>query len=322
MFMSVGQAARKWHISERRVRILCSEGRIDGVVRAGWAWNIPVDAPKPADGRRLRHLKNLELRSGVSDFSRLETLRSELAALDGKERQSFLLRYRDTVSRMIESALACEQVPASGEQISRLYAGSAVPELDQKTQLLALNFRSILLRAALGTGLGPLGGTVRIPQGRFSEQRLAGLYRMLVQGVADEDLGSYRNAALPPANPQPNDNRLFPVSLQMETMMSQYENEWSCFHPLVRAVFLFGELLRIRPFDSFGWVFATLVLGLELISGGYPPTMVGRTRLDEFKASMLLTRKRGNYGNVVRLLEQSLLYELHFLLHKETFDGL
>lgn len=35
MYMSIKQAAKKWKISDRRVRILCSEGKISGVLREG-----------------------------------------------------------------------------------------------------------------------------------------------------------------------------------------------------------------------------------------------------------------------------------------------
>ena len=51
MFISVKQAAEKWGISDRRVRILCSEGKIPGVIREGRSWKIPADARKPEDGR-------------------------------------------------------------------------------------------------------------------------------------------------------------------------------------------------------------------------------------------------------------------------------
>lgn len=51
MYMSVKQTAEKWGISERRVRTLCSEGKIPGVTREGRSWKIPKDAQKPADGR-------------------------------------------------------------------------------------------------------------------------------------------------------------------------------------------------------------------------------------------------------------------------------
>ena len=51
MYMTVKQAAEKWGISDRRVRILCSEGKIPGVTREGRSWKIPAAAKKPGDGR-------------------------------------------------------------------------------------------------------------------------------------------------------------------------------------------------------------------------------------------------------------------------------
>ena len=320
MFMSVRQAAQKWDISERRVRILCSEGRIDGVVRSGWAWNIPKNSPKPGDGRQLRHLKNLELRFGSLDLSRLDTLHTQLSCMKGNE-TAFLVKYKQLLVRFIEISFACEGIAVTAGQLSLLFRGEFVPGLAMETQLLALNCRSILLRFIQETGLGPCKGLKKESQ-RFSEQRFSSLYRTMMQGIDDEDLALYRKVSIPPANPQGNDPRLFPVSVQMEILMSQYENEWIQFHPLVRALFLYGELLRICPFEHYCNVFATLVLAGELLFGGYPPVLVDLSHLDEFKASLMLTRKRGNYQNVVRMLEQSLLYELTQLLPKETLHGL
>lgn len=51
MYISVKQAAEKWELSDRRVRILCSEGKIPGVIREGRSWKIPEEAKKPEDGR-------------------------------------------------------------------------------------------------------------------------------------------------------------------------------------------------------------------------------------------------------------------------------
>lgn len=51
MFMTVKQAADKWGISDRRIRMLCSEGKIQGAYQEGRGWKIPIDATKPADGR-------------------------------------------------------------------------------------------------------------------------------------------------------------------------------------------------------------------------------------------------------------------------------
>ena len=50
-YMTLAEASEKWGISERRIRTLCREGRMEGVVRFGRAWAIPIDATKPADKR-------------------------------------------------------------------------------------------------------------------------------------------------------------------------------------------------------------------------------------------------------------------------------
>lgn len=61
-YMTAQQAAEQWGISDRRVRILCSEGKIAGAKKVGKFYRIPTDAVKPQDGRikedkALRYLK-------------------------------------------------------------------------------------------------------------------------------------------------------------------------------------------------------------------------------------------------------------------------
>lgn len=51
MFMTVKQASEKWGISDRRIRVPCSEGKIPGAYQEGRGWKIPADAKKPVDGR-------------------------------------------------------------------------------------------------------------------------------------------------------------------------------------------------------------------------------------------------------------------------------
>lgn len=50
-YLSISQMAEKWGVSRRRIQVLCSENRIEGAVKIGFAWAIPIDAKKPADGR-------------------------------------------------------------------------------------------------------------------------------------------------------------------------------------------------------------------------------------------------------------------------------
>lgn len=50
-YLSISQTAEKWGVSRRRIQALCSENRIQGAVRIGFAWAILNDAVKQADAR-------------------------------------------------------------------------------------------------------------------------------------------------------------------------------------------------------------------------------------------------------------------------------
>lgn len=73
MFMTIKQASEKWGISDRRIRVLCSEGKIPGAYQDRRSWKILGDAEKPADGR---------YKSRESILSRIEQKKKEL---DGRD---------------------------------------------------------------------------------------------------------------------------------------------------------------------------------------------------------------------------------------------
>ena len=50
-YLSIAQTAEKWGLSKRRVQVLCTGGRIPGVMRIGTVWAVPADAEKPKDAR-------------------------------------------------------------------------------------------------------------------------------------------------------------------------------------------------------------------------------------------------------------------------------
>jgi AraC-like DNA-binding protein len=54
-YMSVREAAAAWGIPERRVRKLCEDGKIDGLIRIGGERGIPRDAAVPAVGAARPH---------------------------------------------------------------------------------------------------------------------------------------------------------------------------------------------------------------------------------------------------------------------------
>ena len=49
--LTIKEVAKLWGISERRINVLCQEGRIEGAKKFGNTWAIPSDAEKPSDLR-------------------------------------------------------------------------------------------------------------------------------------------------------------------------------------------------------------------------------------------------------------------------------
>ena len=73
--ITVKEAAKLWEITERRVTVLCKEGRIEGAYKKNRSWVIPMDAEKPADSRiktgvyrKTKTLPDLPLPVGISDY--------------------------------------------------------------------------------------------------------------------------------------------------------------------------------------------------------------------------------------------------------------
>lgn len=62
-YLTTVELSKKWGISSRRIGVLCSEGRIDGVVKKGKTWLIPDDAKKPKDAR-IRSGKYVKEKTG------------------------------------------------------------------------------------------------------------------------------------------------------------------------------------------------------------------------------------------------------------------
>jgi hypothetical protein len=50
-YQTIKEVARDWGVTQRRVQVLCAEGKIPGVTKFGKSWAIPVGVKKPADGR-------------------------------------------------------------------------------------------------------------------------------------------------------------------------------------------------------------------------------------------------------------------------------
>ena len=52
-FLTTAELSDVWGISQRRIAILCKEGRIDGAVLKGKTWLVPAKTKKPENMRKV-----------------------------------------------------------------------------------------------------------------------------------------------------------------------------------------------------------------------------------------------------------------------------
>lgn len=263
-YISTKEAAQKWGISERRVRSLCSEGKIEGAARCGdWVWSIPAGTQKPADGRTLRYMKNRALKTGNQDYREADKLRSNAN------------QYSLTIDRKIEitlDALVYDNTDISHEQLLKIFQLENQPDVSLERQVLALNMINALSSIPFD----------------LNEKRLLELHSRLMMSIDERNAGAYKL----------NDNQ----SQLTEAMFEQYAGPWSVLHPIARSAFLFAELLRIQPFEKGVPELAFILLANEIYKAKLPPAVFGPGKIDELKAALASTAIRGNTQMLVSMI--------------------
>lgn len=308
-YISVKEASKKWGITERRVRILCSENRIDGVTKSSWAWNIPSNAPKPSDGRIIRHIKNVDLRVNSINFKNLIEKHEKFNKIVSGQKK-YLNYFDDSINRFLIMAFSQENLDES--DIIRVLNKEYVPSLSYSSQLMILNAKSIIVNCFKQTGYGPIVPTQSKTDPFLSNNRLREINDCLYKGIDDYYVSKYRDK--PSKNASSLEDKEVDVAVQIETLIFQYESEWESLNSLVKATFMFSQLLKIQPFLKHNFLFASIIFSIILLEGHYPLAIIPIDLIQELKANLTLTLKRGNYSNLVNMFEVSLISELDSLI--------
>ena len=263
-YISTKEAAQKWGISERRVRSLCSEGKIEGAARCGdWVWSIPAGTQKPADGRTLRYMKNRALRTGSQDYREADKLRGSTT--------QYTLGTDKKVEIVLE-ALLYDNTDISLENVLSIFNLENQSDIPLDKQILVLNMRSTLNQIPFD----------------LNEKMILDLHRRLMMSIDERSAGVYKLGG----------NQ----SQETEAMLEQYAGPWSVLHPIARASFLFAEIMRIQPFDKGTAELAFVILANEMYKAKLPPALFGASQIPELKAALASTAIRGNSQMLVSMV--------------------
>lgn len=268
-YISTKEAAQRWGISERRVRSLCAEGKIEGAARCGdWVWSIPAGTQKPADGRTLRYMKNRSLRTGSQDYREIDRLRSSMNLSSLTE---------DRKAEIVLEALIYDNTDLTLDNVTGLFSLEAQQDIPLEKQIMALNMKSCL-------GMIPF---------ELNEKTLLDLHRRLVMSIDEKNAGCYKLGG--------------GQGQETEAMLEQYNGPWSVLHPVARAAFLFCEILRIQSFEKGSDEIAFILLANELYKAKLPPALFGANQIQELKAALASTAIRGNGQMLVQTIIDSII---------------
>lgn len=259
-YRSVAQIAEQWGISDRRVRILCQQGKIDGVIRKGRAWLIPADAVKPADGRTTRYQRNDSPYEGL--LAEVDSMKAEL----DKRRpltQGELQRLRDEfLVEYTYNSNAIEGNTLTLQETALVLEGITVDKKPLKDHLEAVGHRDAFLYVQNLV-------KHKVP---FSESIIKQIHTLVLMD-RPEDRGVYRRipVRIMGACHVPPDPVLVPE--QMENLVAEFAVNKK-LHPIERAALFHLKFEGIHPFVDGNGRTGRLILNLMLMQAGYPPINV------------------------------------------------
>ena len=248
-YIKVSQAAEKWGISSRRVRILCAEGKIDGVIRKGKLYMIPENAIKPRDGRF----------SSSSIFDEIEYKREKLNAMRpltsgelNRLRQEFIIEFTYHSNAIEGNTLTLQETAIVLE-------GMTVDQKPLKDHLEVVGHRDAFLYVRdIATKEVPL-----------NESTIKDIHSLVLMNQP-EDKGVYRriNVRIVGAYTEPVAPYL--IEPKIKDLLARDEERKTTMNIIERIALFHLEFEGIHPFIDGNGRTGRLILNLELIRNGYP----------------------------------------------------
>ena len=249
MYMTAKEASSKWGISDRRIRVLCSEGKIPGAFQVGRGWKIPIDAQKPSDGRfrsKESLLAQIDRKKMELDGRRTLT-EGELERLNGE----FSVEYTYNSNAIEGNTLTLRETDL-------VLRGMTIDRKPLKDHMEAVGHKEAFdYVLELARENAPLTESVI--------QRI----HYLVLADKKEDRGTYRRvpvrimgAHLEPVQP-------YLIAPEMEQLLADYAADEK--HIVTKLARFHIGFEGIHPFIDGNGRTGRLLVNLELMKAGYPP---------------------------------------------------
>lgn len=258
-YMTVKQAAELWGVSDRRVRVLCAEGRIPGAVRQGRAYLLPSNTLKPADGRSLRGKLIPERYAAL--FASVDAMKNELdrrRPLTQGElkrlREEFLVEFTYNSNAIEGSTLTLKET-------ALVLEGVTIDKKPLKDHLEAVGHRNAFLHVV----------TLVSEKTPISEKVIRDIHALVLMDKP-EDRGVYRQIPVKIAGAYHEPPQPYHIHGQMERLVADLLRDNR--HIIEKAALFHLNFEGIHPFIDDNGRTGRLLLNLMLMQAGYPPINV------------------------------------------------
>ena len=249
MFITAKQASEKWGISDRRIRILCSEGKIPGAYQEGRGWKIPVDAKKPVDGRYKSKESILQQidRKKVELDGRRPLTAGEVERLN----EEFIVEYTYNSNAIEGNTLTLRETDL-------VLRGLTIDKKPLKDHMEAVGHKEAFeFVSELVKNNVPISESV-IKQIHY-----------LVLADKKEDRGVYRRVPVRIMGAQHEPVQPYLIAPKMEELLHTFAE--STEHIVTKLARFHIEFEGIHPFIDGNGRTGRLLINLELMKAGYPP---------------------------------------------------
>ena len=291
-FMTTKDAVEKWNISERRIRQLLQDGRIEGAVKVGNSWNIPIDADKPVDKRVIKPDDNkfiIDLDDNY--FDEVEGLKRELDSKRPIPKETLKSLKESINLEWTYNSNGIEGNTLTLRETQVVLEGITVGGKSIKEHLEAINHeKAILFLDDLVKDNEPI-----------SEWNIKNIHQLILKDIDNENAGRYRkeNVTIKGATHIPPDYLKVPEL--MEKLILNY-NTWNEYHPIIQAALLHGELVKIHPFVDGNGRTSRLLMNLDLMNSGYNPVIIKKESRLKYYEALDKAHITGNYTDFVKLV--------------------
>ena len=249
MYITVKEAAQIWGISDRRVRILCAEGKIPGAFQLGRGWKIPVDAVKPVDGR---------YKSKESIFSQIDRKKVELDSRRPLTEGEVARLNEEFIVEYTYNSNAIEGNTLTLRETDLVLKGLTIDQKPLKDHMEAIghkeafDFVSELVRD-------------NVP---ISESIIKQIHYLVLADKKD-DRGVYRRVPVRIMGAQHEPVQPYLIQTKMEQLLQDFlESEE---HIVTKLARFHIEFEGIHPFIDGNGRTGRLLVNFELMKAGYPP---------------------------------------------------